>query len=956
MPLQKAIEMDEENEGVEMTEAYLGFPGDDGDDDDPSPTDGGGPQPEGKDRKDRQKPQFRENEDDEEVSPSKVRGSMTAPTPRAKSAAVDAETVGVPLNDVLRHLRYRTHSSQLLFDFILYVPFLVLFIFFFWNGRDVTANYYVVRALKDQLLANELPTEEVEKHFVDIANPYDWGRWVSYVLVPNLWTCKYEREAHAQLTAQGQNYLLGALRVRTLRVRAEECTANPHIYGGADCRGTWAGGDEEKFDRFSYPNPVDYPEHTLVHSNADLSYVVDWPAHGARVGLINFTTNAGADFADHDGVYLVKRAGRDGSHVEYPTASGAGMEEEEFQRVEFDALYAVFPAEQTAVDGYTFVTNASSNVRDPARWTVAYTNDNVTRATNLSDPSSVAWTVFATHEHAAADLDTVGYAVAQSLPSPTAFRALRFAVQLTQASAMRDEPETPFLYKHRACSGSSGYIIGDISVYHCGGYTVDLPFNSSCRAVTDATKALQADNAPFIDTLATRFAVAEFFVYSVQTDTYTSVKLFTEFAPGGALVNKWQLRTFAVYTGEPPILDCFFLAFVLYFCWSFVNDWRAFNKGYPPGSRASRGQWWLYLFEFWNVLELTNLVTFLVVFALQFAWMAACSQESFLFPFQPRYPEEFDHLLNLYMMKVYANSVNTVITFLKFLKYVRLNSRLNVLSATVSLKAPDMFACLIIFVFVVFAYALAATALFGSSISDYRNLFTAYSTLNRMLLGDFDYAALRLENRFLAGLYFWSFVVIGLFLLLNFLVAIMSEGFAEVSGQNADVPLDEQLTKAYTDLKRALRPTRLLQGVKMWLRGNSRHSLLLRATIKMEDYRSILEEAGDAADDQQALIYKRELPVFIGREEYALLGGDFMDDVWEDVVYDFRQAEKTNASVLRMENQLVVQLAVRTATEREAARHRQRVAQDAAAAGGAEQPFVRRPEYPARVVNGPTWR
>lgn len=45
-----------------------------------------------------------------------------------------------------------------------------------------------------------------------------------------------------------------------------------------------------------------------------------------------------------------------------------------------------------------------------------------------------------------------------------------------------------------------------------------------------------------------------------------------------------------------------------------------------------------------------------------------------------------------------------------------------------------------------------------------------------MLIGDFDYDSMWMENRWLTPLFFWSFVVLALFLLLNFIIGILADG------------------------------------------------------------------------------------------------------------------------------------------------------------------------------------
>jgi len=70
----------------------------------------------------------------------------------------------------------------------------------------------------------------------------------------------------------------------------------------------------------------------------------------------------------------------------------------------------------------------------------------------------------------------------------------------------------------------------------------------------------------------------------------------------------------------------------------------------------------------------------------------------------------------------------------------------------------------------------------------------------RMLLGDFDYPSLRRENRVLAGLFFWSFSVLCLFLLLNFIIAIIVEAYMKVVTAVAMMEADQEFVSDVTSV------------------------------------------------------------------------------------------------------------------------------------------------------------
>eukprot|EP00754_Rhynchopus_humris_P014414 Rhum_TRINITY_DN14386_c0_g1::Rhum_TRINITY_DN14386_c0_g1_i1::g.84011::m.84011/K04990/PKD2L1; polycystin 2L1 len=777
---------------------------------------------------------------------------------------------GVPIDDVIGHLERRTQSAQLYVDFLVYIPFLILFIFF--SHREITANYYVVRAVQDQLMGNELPTEEIDKRFGDLANAHDWGRWATYVMVPNIWACKFSDKQYERIDAQGKNLLIGALRVRTLRVAPDSCSVSSRFFPNRPdmaCYAGWSNGAEETVDRWNFPSPVLYPNHTLVQSDMDeLEYRVDWPLGSGGSGGSSGSSGgspamlAGISIRAANGTLLPASAydlyftdaGSSGSSSStFAPYTGGGDER-------FTSLVAVLknPPPGSRLSGYTFeaVSDPPTNLHNPEAWEVHTTSYPMPAAAAgvAAAVAAASWSLqdeeldFPVGEWTGAGGQETGGSTERSLRGGVSgtTTALRVSVRRVVHESLRDSPEKPFLYRNRRCAhgGLVGWIYGDVDLYHCGGYSVDIPFSASCRTAEDLTKALQSNNYPFYDVYATRLMVTEMFIYTPNTNSFTSVKLFNEVAATGGWVNKWQIRTFMVYDGEElrMVLDVLFLVFMVYFYVRFVTDWISYYRGHNPGNYETKGKILGYILQFWTILEFANLVCFFFVFVVEFLWIAESNKKSVRFPYPDEYPVDLDWLLNIYMLKVNANAVNMIITFLKFLKYVRLNARLNVLSATIACKAWDLLGCLLIFVYFVFAYSLTANALFGATLHDYRTIAESYSTLMRMLLGDFDFESLRQESIYLAAVFFWSFIVIALFLLLNFVVAILSEGFAEVSGDISQVPVDEQFQKLWTAVKKMLHPRRLLQGAQMTLRGNSRHSLLLRATERMHEYRSVMHE------------------------------------------------------------------------------------------------------------------
>eukprot|EP01063_Lacrimia_lanifica_P037989 TRINITY_DN7969_c0_g1_i1.p1 TRINITY_DN7969_c0_g1~~TRINITY_DN7969_c0_g1_i1.p1 ORF type:complete len:940 (+),score=295.37 TRINITY_DN7969_c0_g1_i1:109-2928(+) len=850
-----------------------------------------------------QRPDDDEDDEDAEAVVERQRQSLSEARARRESHAEQRKQgimdTPVPIDNVIKHMKRNTQQALLTSDFALYVPFLILFCLF--SQRNVVEEHYANRIVKDLVMGNPIPNE-VDKYYLDMQNAGDWGLWMSHVGIPNIWGpggCggdRYDKPNTFPYLQTKNNHVLGALRIRTQRVSNNSCARNAALYrtdsslsaellqklDATACYGTWRGDDyADRMSRFHIPNPVDYPHLYFMIDTSALSYSIDWPTQWDGPWA-NMSTRAGLDahFAKPDIVEFLFY--NDGTRVKQIQAPAPTMLTDGTRRWNY-----TFAFENFQFDEYTVTSSPTSvtNLRIPTAW-MMYVNGEPAPVDVLPELAPDGVTNFTNNKR---------LLPVRSIPGGrSAVMSLTVVVTHIAVDVVEDTAAKPFLYTFKKCqlSGFAGTIVGDFDSYNCGGYWIDIPFNTSCRIATDVAKLIQSVNAPFFDNYATRLLSAEFFFFNTYLDSFTSAKLYVEEAAGGVWRVKHQIRVFDLYTNEAPVVEVLLAVLVCYFFFAFVRDWYNYYKGRPPGSLDTRGKIIGFMLQFWNLLELVNLICLLIVYVTWIIWIAKSKQMDFLMPYEKAdYPDQLDWMLNIEIFNRYTNAVNMIAVFMKFLKFVRLNSRLNVLSETISLKAADLLACLIVFFFIVFAYALTGMSLYGPAMFDYRNLGFAYESNLRVLLGDFDYWALKQENLILTAAFFWSYLVIALFLLLNFLIAILSEGFAQVHGDQYVPPLDEQLARYWVALKRILEPKRVWTGIKMKVKRGvrSRYRLLVDATEKLEQNRKALLESMDDPNDK-AKIFLSELPAYI-EEEYELLGEKYMEDLWSDIVEEYSHDE-----------------------------------------------------------------
>ena len=465
--------------------------------------------------------------------------------------------------------------------------------------------------------------------------------------------------------------------------------------------------------------------------------------------------------------------------------------------------------------------------------------------------------------------------------------------------------ETLFTYH----VGAGTLTTGTNSVYNSGGYVMTLPFNATCNQIRATIAILSQGNAGdpcrIIDDSRTRLVMAEWFVYNPNTDTFSTAKMFYEGMAGGAWLRNYQFRPFPVWSVNrlsETAFTIFFLVFLLYFWYRFFYEGVQHYRRYSELSS--------YLFNVWNVLELTNLTTFFAVIILRLMWWSKSTQQSSTQPFAPIYPQTLDAVALLFSAQIYANAVNAVITVLKTLKFVRLNNRLNILTRTLDAAKESIAGVMLLFIFVLLGYAVSGTALYGGNMRMFQNLNTSFSSLLFFLFGGFDYDKMRSLQPLLTGVYFFTYIILSNFLLLNFIIAILGEGFTSVSHSSSLEPLDKLFLRWLNMLRYKLHPKYLRKFVELSLRGKSRADLLFEMTKYLQEHMDLIELTSPELLDSDLPITKQDLKNWLPEHLDEDLGDFYIAILWDDLDHEHSIDILSHEYLLKKEIEELVSIGV----------------------------------------------
>lgn len=423
---------------------------------------------------------------------------------------------------------------------------------------------------------------------------------------------------------------------------------------------------------------------------------------------------------------------------------------------------------------------------------------------------------------------------------------------------------------------------GSKTVYADKGFMATIPFNATCNQVRALADLMSSDAAcAVVQDRSTRIVQFEWFEYNTYTDSFLSVKLFHEITSAGAWIANHQFRMTAVWTSRrlwSSVFDIFFMLLVIYFAYRFVTDLLTY--------RRQTGNVFAFFFDVWNVLEFSNLSIFVAVFALRCLWWAKSLGTDLSFPFPTAYPGQFDTLTILWSMQIYVNAVNVVITFLKMLKYARLNDRLSVLTRTLAICRDSIAGILILSLLVVVGYSLAAMNFYGTNILQFRDLNTSFSSLMFFILGGSNFDQMQALNPLFTGLYYFSFIILAKFLLFNFIIAILSEGFAQANQDIAHEPLEEAVLRQLRSIRYLLAPRNIKRVVQLRLKGKSRTDLVFEMGKYLQEHIDLVETNAPELLDEEMFMTKRDLRHWLPEKLHRNLGSYYIDYLWDDLVHE----------------------------------------------------------------------
>jgi hypothetical protein len=269
----------------------------------------------------------------------------------------------------------------------------------------------------------------------------------------------------------------------------------------------------------------------------------------------------------------------------------------------------------------------------------------------------------------------------------------------------------------------------------------------------------------YID-LQTKAVFVDLTVYNAMIDRICSIRLVAEMTKAGGVLPTHEfevLRLWEYVTQEDFFFVGILVIVALFYVFYFLEALQEYRM---LGIQ--------YLKSFLNMMQILNFVFFLIHLCLSVYAVTILPEDV------PVDSETFIEFLPSVRFKNSGTAVQAINVFLNWFKLIAILSyapTFGVMTDTLAKAAEGVAGFGVIFFIVFFGFAQAHTMVFHGRLEDFRTISQSIFALLRSLLGDFDFLSLQDAHVHMGPLFFIIFVSLAMFVVLNMLVAIISDAY-----------------------------------------------------------------------------------------------------------------------------------------------------------------------------------
>ncbi len=310
--------------------------------------------------------------------------------------------------------------------------------------------------------------------------------------------------------------------------------------------------------------------------------------------------------------------------------------------------------------------------------------------------------------------------------------------------------------------------LAELTTYYGGGYTLDLfPRFPNIKNLQDLKAKRWLDRH-------TRAVLIEFALFNPATNHFSVVTMVFEFAATGGCIHYHSVHTFKLYRYTTGYAFVTIVCEVLFLLLMLLYMYREFKEWYKL--RAA------YFTQFWNLIEIS--INLMSLVAIGFYFYREKLAKDLLKRLPSKQPDVFINFqFAAYCDQIFIYIVSLIVFFvsIKFIKLLRFNRRMSILSDTLKDAWYPLGMFSIVMGIVLFGSFAFGTIVFGIQMYSYRNLMVTASTQISLLLGKFNFYEYENTNRIIGPLFFFGYIIMVNWILMNMFVSIINDSFETVS-------------------------------------------------------------------------------------------------------------------------------------------------------------------------------
>ena len=275
----------------------------------------------------------------------------------------------------------------------------------------------------------------------------------------------------------------------------------------------------------------------------------------------------------------------------------------------------------------------------------------------------------------------------------------------------------------------------------------------------------------------TRAILTEFTIYNAQSNLFSIVTFVAEYPATGAAIPYVSIQTARLYDFTKNIMFFVLTCEVIFVLFTLFFLYREVKHIYKMGIQA-------YLKEFWNCVESGIILFTFAAIALYVYRTLTIRNVLDLVRHDPFNFKSFQFAGYWNETYTFILAMIVLLANIKLNKLLRFNKRFSLLSSTLKYAYYSLFMFSIIWGIVFTAFTLVAALVFGPVLYSYRSIVASLTSLLSLMLGRTAYFEMRDTNRILGPLFFFGFMFMMTFVLINMFLSIVVDSFLVVKHDN----------------------------------------------------------------------------------------------------------------------------------------------------------------------------